>query len=325
MSSKQNSSATTILLPVNKLVLKESAAVRTRVSALPEKTNPVLVKPLQNGLYYVLNGTNRVYRAQSQGTKEIECLIATPDFSRQIEQIVQSRVSGHALALAESDLDRHHLFYLDTDRYSQRVATNSNRGTVIRLVIEIEFDDKTIHSHFCVPLQSGLGGLVFDPIEFNRNINTKFVRAQQLLDCWGDDTKYDARVLPSFLELSEDGSDVMAGGYLLRQASRTEKYEDVDKLALKSRGKVKSVTPCVLYPNGLVWEGRIDYKPDETFAIVWSEHLLDALNDPTARTGFSPDIHWWKNPTSIVLNKDRKEQWCTPIVHTCGPTCEGID
>lgn len=324
MTGKIKSSDGPIKLPVDKLALYESAAVKTRVSALPEKTDPVLVKPLEkHGLYYVINGTNRVYRAQSQGTKEIECLVATPDYSKQTEQIVQSRLCGRVLALADSDIDRHHQFYLNTDRFSQRVTTKSDRGTVIRLIIEIEFGGKTIHSHFCLPLKGGLGGLIFDPIEFNRNVDPRFVQAQQLLDCWGDNTKYDARVLPSFLEISEDGSDVFAGGYLLRQASRNEKYKDVEKIRLESRGKVKSVTPFVLYPNGLVWEGKIDYKPDETYAIVWSEHLLDALNDPAARTGFSADIHWWKNPTSVVLNKDTKEQWCTPIVHTCGPTCEG--
>ncbi|MBX9877255.1 MAG: hypothetical protein K2Y22_02245 [Candidatus Obscuribacterales bacterium] len=301
----QNNPSKLTQIQLNRLITHESSAVKSRIEALPEKINPILVKPLQEGdLFYVINGTNRVCKAQQAGQKSISCIVATPDFSSRMEKIARARLgSDRTIPIAETDTDRQHQFYLDTDHFTSRVSTKSDRGTIVRAMLEIQIGDQ-IYSHFSLPLKGSLGGIVFDPTEFLKHCNAQFIDSDKLLSCWGDDNKYDPRVLPSYLEISDCASDISAGGFLLRQAFWKEKYANLESNTPIERGQVQTVSLLVIYPNGLVWEGPINYKVGETYAVLWSDHLLRAMKDPNLIQQLTAEPHWWKKPPYIVLNKD---------------------
>lgn len=311
-------------IPIQKLITHESSGTSERLERSSLEW-PVLVKPIPGEeMFYVLDGTNRVLRALSEGLETVCCVVGTPDFSNRRSRIVSLRKQKateyplDALALTENDIDRQHQFYLDTDGFSQRPTLNYHKGTVIKAYIKIRYGN-LIDTQFCLPLKGGVGGLIWEPSQALKYFSDGSISESNLYACWGDDASYDPCVLPSFVEIGHDGQEFRAGGFFFSQAFRHGPRLDYTKSQVTSRGLLDELSVFVLYPDGNVFEGSVDLGPDSCM-ILWSDRLVSRLKNEDYSTSFRKSPFWWQTPTSVVLSYAAN---CPQITHSCGSTCEG--
>ncbi|HHF3064260.1 TPA: hypothetical protein ACPJ09_000945 [Vibrio diabolicus] len=318
----------TTLIDINDLVAHESMATSSRVSKVKgDDVSPIVVKPVMGtNKYYIVDGTNRAYKALLSKKGHLNTVVATPDSSARTRLIMNHRISVNSmtplanLKLAHDDIERQHQFFLDTDSYSKRPVLNSNRGTMIKLKVTVAYDEKE-DIQFTLSQKGDIGGLLLQPKKAVKLFNTDYISEDNIFSCWGDEKKYDASVLPSYIELGNDGSDCWAGGYALRQAFR-DSSSSFDGSEVKQRGRVTAINVFVIYPNGLVFEGPINVN-NETVMVLWSEHLVNKLADINISKNFSPSNFWWRNPTSLIVGERGLLFGCPTIEHSCGSTCVG--
>ncbi len=322
----QSKSHHAILIPIEKLVPHESSACETRVKVVPShRDNPIVVKPLDNGQFYIIDGTNRAYNALKNDEKEVSCVIATPDYSSRYTKIAELRNRKSegfplkSLGFVADDKARQHEFFLETDGFSPRPHVRSNQGTVVKAYFEIEYPDGTIDQQFSLPLKGNIGGVILNPSKAIEYFKKNEINESHLFNAWGDEKSYSPNVLPSYIELSNDGYDMWAAGFNYRQAFKVQ--EDPPQFDVSARGKVASISVFVLYPNGLTWEGKLPVN-EETSMVIWSDILANKLADTNIKSGYVHSENWWENYTSLVFNKVMA-RGCPRILHTCGSTCAG--
>lgn len=323
----------TTRIEINKLVPHESAATKSRVDSLSklDKIPPITVKAIPGTEYfYIIDGTNRAYVALKSGALDIEAIVATPDFSNRLNNIYNQKIIREplsplsSLCLEDSDIERQHRFFLDTEPFSNRPNIKTNRGTIIKLKVTTSYDNVE-DTQFTLAQKGNIGGLILNPHDATYLFKNSFLNNKNILECWGDDT-YEPETLPSYIEIGTNGKDYWAGGYVLRQA-----FRDVNSsypFSVTKRGRVTAVNVFVIYPNGLVYEGPIEISNNTTM-ILWSEELICNLVDPSYTIGYSPSPHWWKNPTSLLINSTNisngiiEDIYSCSSAHSCGSTCVG--
>lgn len=327
---------------LSKLVPHESMAVRSRIDSVQNQEDfPVVVRPIpKTDLFYIHQGHNRVMKALEEGKKKISVLVAPPSFVSGNVKISQDRIRINpsfplqSMGIADSDIERQHQFYLDTDKYSRRLQFNTHKGTMIRLKVRISYGGQSLE-HKVLPLKGRIGAIIFDPQSALSEFRKNAVVEDNVLAAWGDEQQYDWRVLPSFISLVEDGNECVGGGFLLN----TSFWSDVSFLKTlppKPQGRpiVEEVTGLVVYPDGNIWEGVIT-KGGECSMIIWSDKLIQSLADQDKIDDFYSSPHWWKTPTSMVFKQhlpilepltdpsEQKIRDCASIEHSCGSTCAG--
>ncbi|MDI1232518.1 MAG: hypothetical protein PSU93_15405 [Methylobacter sp.] len=316
---------TKILL--SKLVPHESMATTPRLMKVRQYSqNPIVVKPINDTDYFfVYQGHNRAKLALDSGAKEIEALIGTPDFLERNRNIHNARIRKdpafplRTIQIGADDQERKDAFYQDAAIYAKRPAINLHRGTMLFIIIGVEFDDEAVE-YKCLPQKGGFGALVFDPVEAKSIFNDKLINMEKMDRAWGKDTDYDPSVLPAYIEVGNNGEEFRGGGFAHDVSFRVNESDVFTAPTASKRPRAVSVMAHVIYPDGSYWVGKIGETIGDITVIVWSDELSYALLDREKANQFKGN--WWKTPTSLIFGKQMPGIGRL-FLNACGSTCHG--
>lgn len=317
-------------IPMEKLVVHESAATVERTQRVPPASQaPILVKPLPGtDLFHVRDGANRTYNARQAGQLTITAVVGTPDYSVRRQKIADLRIRQSptarpvdALQLVPGDDERQDLFYRDCDAFGPRTALTSIRGTVVHVLLTVQFGEET-QVHYMYPRKTVTGGIILNPTSALPFFRPGTLDQSRLNAVWGDPAQYDPAVLPAWLELSDDGQDCFAGGFYLRRYYQVAPGPYPPPASVPGRGVVQSAEVVVIYPDAEVYRGSIPVGGG-TVMVLWTDTLVNMLADQATIDSYNA-TSWWRRPTSLVFSGTTFGQ-CFQIEHSCGCTCGNCD
>ncbi len=316
-------------IPLSKLVPHESMAVRFRMDRLDDSPHdPVVVRPITDtGLFLVCQGHNRIAKACENGRTDIEAAVAPPEFLTRNKMLASRRIHEHpsnpleCMGIVTTDIERQHAFFLDSQQFSQRPVLNLHRGTMVKLTVVVRYGDVTLR-HKVLPMKGRFGGMILDPQRVAEDFNPGSISAHHLETAWGNVQEHDARVLPAYVLLCDNGIDCTGAGFFLNDS--TLECERPKSVPFSGRPVVTSVEAIVLYPDGNVWQGVIDRAHCSRY-ILWSDSLIMMLKDRNEISSFYSTPYWWRTPTCMLMfsEKGDKGSGCSRIEHSCGSTCSG--
>jgi len=275
--------------------------------------DPIIVKSIENTDYFsIVDGHNRAKLALDSGLNEIDAIISVPEFIQRNQEIYYQRLREdpkfplNTLKVGENTKEALYAQQQDTAIYGSRPTLNTNRGTILSLTIGVKFDEEIVE-YKCLPHLFGMGALVFD-IEFAKSLfDKKYINIEKMQMAWGDDTNYDPSVLPSYVEIGNNGEEFRGGGFAHDVLFRNRNSDTHTYPKTTKRPKVVTIAVHVMYPDGSYWSGDIGnefYKDNQYFtAILWSDKLSLTLVDKYKGNEFVGE-HWWKIPTSLIFTRN---------------------
>ena len=315
----------TMRLPLDSLVVEVAATTEEAFAATGgDEFLPVLVAPIADGRYLVVDSVAKLKAASGREGDGVECIVAPPIYGdRGPETYLPARDAQRASPLASyKELVR--LQMSASDRFSRRSAVRSHRGTMVKLVLEVDFAGRR-RRYFINPLERDIGGLLFDPVEAVNRFEHGTLDAAAAVRAFGREGEHEAATLPAAVAVSDDGRRFQGvGSWFDKRSAYRKRVETSADLELtrddmlvdlpERRGRVVGCEVFVLYPNGATYEGaaRVD---GASLLMLWSEHLVRGLIEETSKASYFRS-DWWDNPTSLIM-ADIGGGECARIEHTC--------